>query len=359
MIEKVVLIGAGSAVFTRGLVADLARTDAEIELVLVDIDERALAAVEALTRKMIAAWSAKIRLSAHSDRRDALTGANMIGLCHGVWHTAGFLAGHLGVDAARLTYSAVGMNHLTWFTDIRIDGKDATGHLREIAAERMNGDSDDVFSWQLLHLFGGFPAPLDRHVTEFFPQFYAQGGYNGKTLGVDAFSFEECIALGDRIYSEMEEAAFSDAPLSEEYLSRQSGEHEQVTDIIDSIRTNAGRVYSANLPNTGQVANLPVDSIVESPCIAVSSGLHPITQPPLPSGMAAVLATRMMWVELAVEAALEGSRDKFVQALVVDGAVSSIRMAEELADELLLAQAQYLPQFAQYTCSETCHSETQ
>jgi alpha-galactosidase len=47
-----------------------------------------------------------------------------------------------------------------------------------------------------------------------------------------------------------------------------------------------------------------------------------------------------------VEAALAGSREKFIQALVLDGAVDSIAMAAELADELLAAHAQYLPRFA-------------
>jgi alpha-galactosidase/6-phospho-beta-glucosidase family protein len=46
-----------------------------------------------------------------------------------------------------------------------------------------------------------------------------------------------------------------------------------------------------------------------------------------------------------VDAALEGSRDKFIQALLLDGSVESIDQATKLADDLLSAQAQYLPQF--------------
>jgi alpha-galactosidase/6-phospho-beta-glucosidase family protein len=34
-----------------------------------------------------------------------------------------------------------------------------------------------------------------------------------------------------------------------------------------------------------------------------------------------------------------------VQALILDGSVKSIEMAEQLADELLAAHAEYLPQF--------------
>jgi alpha-galactosidase/6-phospho-beta-glucosidase family protein len=48
-------------------------------------------------------------------------------------------------------------------------------------------------------------------------------------------------------------------------------------------------------------------------------------------------------VETIVEAALEGNRDKFIQALILDGWVSSMDLAAKLADELLAAQAPYLP----------------
>jgi alpha-galactosidase/6-phospho-beta-glucosidase family protein len=57
------------------------------------------------------------------------------------------------------------------------------------------------------------------------------------------------------------------------------------------------------------------------------------------------MATRLAWVETVVEAALEGSREKFIQALLLDGAVDSIEKATSLADEFLTAQADLLPQF--------------
>jgi alpha-galactosidase len=280
------------------------------------------------------------------------TGANVTGLCHGVHHVGQYLAGALGVDPSRLKYAAVGINHLTWFTEVRVDGADAMPDLRRIAAEKIAQDlstnspeTANVFAWHLFELFGAFPAVLDRHVTEFFPQFFADGKYYGKTLGVDAYSFENTIAGGDRGYAQMREFALSDRPLPDGYGARRSGEHEQVLDIIEDIRRDAGRVYSANLPNRGQVPNLPDEAIVESPAVADGSGLRPLTQPPLPAGIVGTLATRFAWVETVVEAALEGSREKFIQALVLDGAVGSLEEATKLADELLKAHAQYLPQF--------------
>jgi alpha-galactosidase len=428
MKEKIVLIGAGSAEFTRGLVADIIRSGDATDLALVDIDPTALETAERLVAKMIAARQAPVSLSAATDRRDVLrgatavictvgvggrraweqdvfiprehgifvpvgdtvgpggssralrmipamvaiaadvldlapdalffnysnpmapvcrairkaTGANVIGLCHGVFHVADQLARALGVAKDDLRYTAIGINHLTWFTELRANGQNMLPALHAIAATK-TGPDDSPFSWQLLQLFDAFPAVLDRHVTEFFPQFFRNGSYYGRTLGIDAFSFEGTIASGDRKYAEMQADAHSPQPLGADYFERLGGEHEQVLDIIAAIRHERGQIFSANLPNTGQAPNLPRHAIVEGPAIADGAGLRPIAQPPLPAALAGTLATRYQWAETIVEAALEGSRAKFIQALVLDGYVTSLDQATALADDLLAAQAAYLP----------------
>jgi alpha-galactosidase len=77
---KVVLIGAGSAVFTRRLVSDMlfsANPDMW-ELALVDIDETALTAVTALVRKIMASAGITIPVTASLNRRDVLPGARFV-----------------------------------------------------------------------------------------------------------------------------------------------------------------------------------------------------------------------------------------------------------------------------------------
>lgn len=441
MSEHIVLIGAGSAMFTRGLIADLIRSGEEVDLALVDIDPLALEVAERLAHKMVSLGRAPITVRADVDRRQVLagatavictvgvggrraweqdvfiprqygiyqpvgdtvgpggtsralrmipamvaiaedvhelapealffnygnpmapvcravrwvTGAPLVGLCHGVHHVAAYLAGVLDVDRERLSYTAAGLNHLTWFTEVSVDGRSAMPRLREIAQELGHVDPDahaidevmhnNPFSWRLCALFDAFPAVLDRHVVEFFPQFFAEGDYYGATLGIGAYSFEHTIAAGDAIYEAMRSDALSAEPLRPDYLERIGGEHEQVVEIIDSIRRNAGRVYSVNLPNHGQVPNLPPEAIVESPAVADASGLHALEVPPLSAGIVGTLCGRIAWVETVVEAALTANRDKVVQALVLDGVASSLDIAERLADELIEAQREYLPQF--------------
>jgi alpha-galactosidase len=453
--EKIVIIGAGSAVFTRGLLADLlTRKDWDAEVALVDIDPEALVVAEGLAKKMIASRKSSIRLSASVDRREVLsgatavictiavgkrraweqdvfiprrhgiyqpvgdsvlpggtsramrmipamvdiahdvldlapdalffnygnpmapvcravrkaTGARVVGLCHGVFDVGKYLARVLKVPEKEVNYTCVGMNHMTWFTEFRHQGRDVMPELRRIAtdlvarsetasgagerfaeagtAQRDEVDLGNPFCWRLLDLFGGIPSALDRHVTEFFPHmFIGEGAYYGKTLGVDAFSFEQTIQRGDASYEKMRQDASGDEPLDMSYLDRSGGEHEQVLDIIESIRRDDGRIYSANLPNAGQAPNLPAEAIIEAPAAATCGTLRPLVQKPLPPAIAGTLATRLHWVETVVDAALEGDRDGFVRALVLDGAVDSLETARTLADEFLTAHAEYLPQF--------------
>lgn len=456
MYEKIVMIGAGSAMFTRGVVRDLMAHGVKADLALVDIDPAALEAAYGLVTKMVAARKAPIRVTATLDRREVLkdativittigvggrraweqdvfiprkyglyypvgdsvgpggtsralrmvppmvaiardmlelcpdalffnyanpmavicravrkaTDAPMVGLCHGTWDTVQYLAEALGVARSDLNCTAVGINHCTWFTSVRCKGEDAMPALHRKAAEVLapvqaayrdykatgkpmpsGGSPFDSsfnfpFSWQCLEWFGCFPAPLDRHVTEFFPQFFREGKYYGKTLGVDEFTFEGTIAVGDEIYEEMRADAASPDPLGEEYFEKLGGEHEQVLEIIDSIRTNQPRIYFANLPNTGQVPNLPLGAIVEAPAVTDERGLHPLIQPALPAGVAGVLATRFQWAETVVEAALAPTpaarREKFIQALILDGGVTEPDLAAALADDLLEGQREWL-----------------
>lgn len=77
---KLVLIGAGSTVFTQRLVADIILAgEAHLwELALVDIDPVTLDAVEKLVRKMLVAKGADIPLTATTDRRTVLPGADFV-----------------------------------------------------------------------------------------------------------------------------------------------------------------------------------------------------------------------------------------------------------------------------------------
>ncbi len=96
--RRLVLIGAGSAVFTRGLLADLISADdlGAWDINLVDIDQVALGVAVRLAELMIGACHAGTRISVtgHVERRRALRGADIVVTCVGVGGRDAWLRDH-------------------------------------------------------------------------------------------------------------------------------------------------------------------------------------------------------------------------------------------------------------------------
>lgn len=77
---KIVVIGAGSAIFGLGGLATMMQSPRlrGAKLALVDLDERALHTMTALARIMNDAWDSGIEISSSTDRRDVLSGADFV-----------------------------------------------------------------------------------------------------------------------------------------------------------------------------------------------------------------------------------------------------------------------------------------
>ena len=80
MKKKLVLIGAGSSMFTQGIVLDLIENPGKYkwELALVDIDSEVLESITKLVKKMVVAKNADVEILSSTDRCDVLTGADYV-----------------------------------------------------------------------------------------------------------------------------------------------------------------------------------------------------------------------------------------------------------------------------------------
>ena len=453
--SKLVLIGAGSTVFTQRLVADviLSGEADRWELALVDIDPVTLEAVDRLVRKQLAFKGVDLPIVSTTDRREVLKGAHfvvttiavggrrgweldvqvprkhqifqpvgdtampggisramrmipqmvaiaedlaelcpdayflnysnpmtaicravrlktgvpIIGLCHGVHHVEGVLARFLGKEEGSITSFGVGLNHLTFLTQILCDGKDAKPMIKvkldeqrglfeqellkktdwpNVVLGRAPRYADDPFAWSIFDRYGVFPVAMDRHITEFYPERFPQGRYFGRTLGVDAFPIDARISLGDTWFEEMLAVARSPDPLPASYFDNVPGESEQLVDIMQSLVEDHRHVYSVNMPNQGAVPGLPPEAVLEMPAAAGGAGFMALQSQALPPALTAKLLAKIAAIEVTVEAALSGSFDMFVEALLTDGSVSDPNQAAVLARELIEAHRVHLPQFA-------------
>lgn len=102
--------------------------------------------------------------------------------------------------------------------------------------------------------------------------------------------------------------------------------------------------------NNGTISNLPAECVVEVPCYADKNGISVPRVGDLPLGCAAI-CSQSVWVQkLAVEAAVHGDINLLYQAALMDpltGAACTTTQIREMVDEMLVAGAQWLPQYAE------------
>lgn len=147
-------------------------------------------------------------------------------------------------------------------------------------------------------------------------------------------------------FDEMLAIAHSSDPLPKAYYENVPGESEQLLEIIHSLQRDERKLFSINVPNQGQAPYLPKDAIVECNAAAVGGGFAPVMADDLPPALIAKLQSKISAIEITVDAALKGSRDLMLEALLADGAIGDPDVARSLRDDLIDAHRQHLPQFA-------------
>jgi alpha-galactosidase/6-phospho-beta-glucosidase family protein len=102
-----------------------------------------------------------------------------------------------------------------------------------------------------------------------------------------------------------------------------------------------------NLPNVGQIANLPYDAVVETYGVIDAMGAHAITYGDVPVGVQTVLEHHVLQQEMTFEAAMSGDRQLALQVLLNDPLSSHLTIdeAKQMLEELLEASKHYLPRF--------------
>lgn len=270
-------------------------------------------------------------------------GMPVLGLCIGVRDTLNDLARLVDLPAHEFEWSATGVNHMTWITDLTHRGTDAWPMVDAALARRPEVRDANPVTWELFDVYRSVAAPFDRHVTEFLGPWMREGAYFGKTLGREAFSFEGTIQWGEGIYREMVEIARGERQVDADAAS---GESVEAVPILRALwGEGSPGTYSVNLPNEGHIARVPDSAVVEKTVVVDAGGMRPVESVALPIGPSAMVRRHVDAHEITVEAALSGDRRLVVEAMLTEGFLASPAEARALTEAMLRAQQAFLPQF--------------
>ncbi len=294
-------------------------------------------------------------------------GVPTIGLCHGV------MAGHNQIVEViellinkgkkresrswkRVTPKEVdiicaGINHQTWYIQVIYNGENWCDRLVEGFQIHQHIAKTEKVRLDMLKRFGYWSTESNGHLSEYVPW------YRKRPKDIKNWIDMGCWIHGEtggylRICTEGRNWFMTDfdnwlkadmPPIAPEHRGSEHGSY-----IIQALET--GQIYRGhfNVPNDGCITNLPDDAIVEVPGYVDRNGVNIPKVGDLPMGCAAVCSASVQVQQLAVEAAVYGDVDLLKQAMMMDplvGAVCDPNEISQMTDEMLVAQAKWLPQY--------------
>ena len=247
-----------------------------------------------------------------------------IGLCHGIFMAQNDIARMLGLSREKVDVWGAGLNHFQWLLEIknRETGEDLYPVLRE-KEETYNPDFLPL-TRRLFRAFGKYPSCSDDHIGEYLA-FGWEGGEEGYDFEADERHRQELKIIIEAVLAGKNQ-------LPQEWMET-SGER-GVAVITGILHNQKKTIESGVIYNLGAIPNLPDDLAVEVPVVVDRAGVHPVSLGPLPDGIAKLLLMQASVQQLSVEAAMQGSKELALQALLIDPVVNSAVAAEKILDEL-------------------------
>lgn len=274
-----------------------------------------------------------------------------IGLCHGVQGGHALIAKTFSLPQEEIDIICAGINHQTWYTQIRHKGSDLTGKLLEALEQHEEFSRTEKVRIDMLRRFGYFSTESNGHLSEYVPWYRKRPSEIKDWIDLSVWINGETGGYL-RICTEGRNWFETDFPnwLKEPHFvyEEKNRSHEHGSYIIESLET--GRLYRGhfNVVNEGVISNLPADAIVEVPGYIDCHGINIPHIGNLPLGCAAVCQASISVQRLAVEAAVHGDDLLLRQAMMMDplvGAVCNPPEIWQLVDDMLVAQEQWLPQY--------------
>ena len=116
--------------------------------------------------------------------------------------------------------------------------------------------------------------------------------------------------------------------------------------LINALWNNTNEIFSPDVASMGCIQEFDPHCVCTTTSLVNAAGIHPMCFPKLPGHMMAKIYAAKEYEKLAVEAAVTGSYHAALEALVCNPLVNSYYKAEGALKELLVAEKQWLPNFA-------------
>ncbi|WP_242413548.1 6-phospho-alpha-glucosidase [Salinivibrio kushneri] len=256
----------------------------------------------------------------------------------------------LGCEIWDLVPEYFGLNHFGWFTKVRNrEGVDLTDEIKRIILEEgisaVDPEIADDPSWQAT--FKNMQTMLKDN-PQYLPNTYLQ-----YYLYPEKMVEKEDIAntRARQVINGREKRVFS---LNERIIAAGTTANEHLhadihgrymVRVAASLAYNRGETYLVIVPNDGAIPNIQNDAMVEVPAALTNDGPKRFAVGTIPTFQKALIEGQLGYEKLVVDAWFSGDRQTLVNALTLNRTVVDVPKAQQIVDELLRVNGDYLPQF--------------
>lgn len=285
------------------------------------------------------------------------------GCCHEVFGTQRLLQSvvkeYFGVDAKRdeIKVNPVSVNHFTWLTEAKFRNVDLfpyykrfcekyaeSGYVTERIRNKQASTTEPWFltsekvKMDLFLRFGVIAAAGDRHLAEFCPgKWYLESPEQVKAMGygLTPVSWRKenlgvRLARSERLKNGEEELKIS--------VTGEEGTHQ-----MRALLGLCDLVTNVNIPNYGQIPNLPLGAVVETNAVFRAGSLTPIYAGEVPASILPLVSRISAQQENISAAIAERDLEKIFACFTNDPLVTcSVSDARELFCEMCENTKEYL-----------------
>ena len=282
------------------------------------------------------------------------------GCCHEVFGTQKLLAAMLkdmcgieGVTRQEIKTNVLAINHFTWLDKASYKGMDLFPLYREFAEKYYETGFDEGqdknwmnssfacahrVKFDLFLKYGLIAAAGDRHLAEFMPPWYLKDPETVKSwkFGLTTVDW--------RVNDLKERLARSHGFVSGELEIKMEPSGEEGHLLIKALLGLGDMVSNVNIPNRGQIPNLPLGSVVETNALFRHNEISPVMAGELPGNVLALVIRHVVNQENTLKAAMTCDRDLAFTTFMNDPQmIIDINDGKVLFEEMLEAQKKYLP----------------
>ncbi len=268
-----------------------------------------------------------------------------IGLCNVPIGMEMGIAKLLEAEHERIRIDFAGLNHMVFGLDVYLDGVSVKERVLNLLTDPSNASF--VKNIQGQEWSADFIRELGLLICPYHHYYYKTADMVAKELA--EFAANETRAevvqrLEASLFEKYKDEALDVKPNE---LEKRGGAYysDAACRLIESIHNDRGDIQPVNTLNRGAITSLPYDAAVEVSSVITKDGPIPLAMGELPVPIRGLVQTIKSFEEVAIAAAIEGSRAKAILALTINPLVASDQLATILVDEMVEAHKAYLPQF--------------